>query len=140
VSVRISKPKHASSRVLVIDDDVFITKAYSRMLRERGFRVATADDGQSGLEALARFKPDVVLLDLDMPQLNGMQWLQRIRGSSEGRKLPVIILTAGKVKSQISQAVASDATFVLSKGVVNPDTVVDAITAAAAPEGLRVYT
>jgi DNA-binding response OmpR family regulator len=79
-------------RILVIDDDPAITSVLKRGLSYEGFAVETAASGQEGL-ALERQRPsDLVVLDLMMPGLNGLEVLQRLRAADE--HLPVILLTA----------------------------------------------
>ncbi|HEV2654129.1 MAG TPA: response regulator transcription factor [Ktedonobacteraceae bacterium] len=79
-------------RILVIDDDPAVTSVLKRGLSYEGFAVATATSGQEGL-ALERQRPsDLVVLDIMMPGLNGLEVLQRLRAADE--HLPVILLTA----------------------------------------------
>jgi CheY-like chemotaxis protein len=127
-------------KVLLIDDDPVVTTLYGKMLREHGFDVEIAGDGEAGLQAVRRQVPDVVLLDLDMPKLSGMSWLKAIRNRVKTRNLPVVILTEGKRRAQLRAAKHSDAFFVLSKATVRPEIVVEALTAAAGNAGVKVWT
>ena len=135
LSQRLRQPEYCGepgmTSVLVIDDDPVATAIYGNMLRANGFDVEVAEDGRQGLQSLRRFRPDVVLLDLDMPKMSGVEWLKQIRSRMKTRSLPVVILTAGTVKRQLRAAKKSDATFMLAKGAVHPDTVVEAIKVAA---------
>ena len=124
----------AVTRVLMIDDDPVMTAIYVKMLRTKGFDVEVAEDGEQGLQSVQWFAPDVVLLDLDMPKMNGVEWLTKIRSRAETRSLPVVILTAGAIKQQRRAAMFSDATFMLAKAAVHPDTVAEAINLAAGRE------
>lgn len=83
-----------SSNVLVVDDDRDIREALVQILTEEGFDVTSAKDGVEALEQIARRTPDVVLLDLMMPIMNGWQVLQTLRGSVRYAKLPVVVLSA----------------------------------------------
>jgi CheY-like chemotaxis protein len=125
---------------LVIDDDPIITAVYSQLLRDLGFEVEVAEDGVQGFQSLRRSLPDVVMLDLDMPKMDGMKLLKKIRGRVKSRSLPVVLFTAGKVESQLRAARTSDAMFVLSKTAMHPRTVVDMVAAAATPGGIRLWT
>ncbi len=78
--------------VLVVDDDASIRSALDRALRPEGFGVATAADGAAGLAALTSASPDVVVLDLAMPDLDGVEVLRRARG--DGHDVPVLVLSA----------------------------------------------
>jgi DNA-binding response OmpR family regulator len=78
-------------RILVIDDDADIRRLVVELLRRAGHEVAEAPDGRAGLRALHASPPDLVLLDVSMPELDGWQTLERIRDLSA---VPVLMLTA----------------------------------------------
>ncbi len=80
-----------AARVLVIDDDADIRGLVTELLERAGLSVEQAEDGRSGLRALHKTPPDLVLLDVSMPDLDGWQTLERIRDLSE---VPVLMLTA----------------------------------------------
>ncbi len=79
------------TRVLVVDDEAALARALSINLRARGFEVATAADGRTALDLVARFHPEVVVLDLGLPDLDGLDVLEGIRGWSP---VPVLVLSA----------------------------------------------
>ena len=78
--------------VLVVEDDPSITLGLRINLEAEGYRVLTAGDGATGLETARREEPDLILLDLMLPEMNGFEVLQAIRG--EGRTMPIIVLSA----------------------------------------------
>ena len=80
--------------VLVVDDDPFIRTLLVAGLQEAGYRVVTADDGQQALDQIRRERPDVVLLDLMMPKLDGYSVARIIRLQDDTRRLPIIVLSA----------------------------------------------
>jgi DNA-binding response OmpR family regulator len=80
-----------AARVLVIDDDGDIRRLVAELLRRAGLTVEEAEDGRSGLRALHKTSPDLVVLDVSMPDLDGWETLERIRDLSE---VPVLMLTA----------------------------------------------
>src|SRR2546426_3746534 len=80
-----------ASRVLVIDDDADIRGLVAKLLERAGLSVEQAEDGRAGLRALHKTPPDLVLLDVTMPDLDGWQTLERIRDLSD---VPVLMLTA----------------------------------------------
>ncbi|MCM2577829.1 response regulator transcription factor [Streptomyces meridianus] len=82
----------AQGRVLVVDDDAAIRRSLERGLRLRGFTVELADGGLRALEAVAALPPDVVVLDISMPDLGGIEVCRRLR--AEGSDLPVLMLSA----------------------------------------------
>lgn len=78
-------------RILLIDDDEVMRQASGALLRNAGYRVATAVDGLEGLELLAQGETDLILLDVEMPRLDGWQTLERLRDA--GHRQPVLMLT-----------------------------------------------
>jgi DNA-binding response OmpR family regulator len=79
------------ARILVVDDEADILDLLSELLGESGYEVARASDGREAIRALFHAQPDIVLLDVAMPELDGWQTLERIRDVSD---LPVLMLTA----------------------------------------------
>jgi two-component system, OmpR family, response regulator MprA len=88
-------------RVLVVDDDPAVRESLRRSLTFNGYEVAVAEDGQRGLAAVALGKPDVVVLDVMMPGLDGLEVCRRLRAA--GDDIPVLMLTA---REAISDRVA----------------------------------
>lgn len=82
------------SRILIIDDEWMIARALSARLGAFGFEIKAAADGMTGLEAARTFVPDVILLDLRMPDIDGYEVLRRLRADSRLAEIPVLILTA----------------------------------------------
>jgi DNA-binding response OmpR family regulator len=78
----------------VVDDDQDIRESLAQILTEEGFEVSSACNGLEALEELERCKPDVMLLDLMMPVLNGWEVMERLRLSEEHSKLPIVVLSA----------------------------------------------
>jgi CheY-like chemotaxis protein len=117
-------------KVLLIDDDPVIIAVYESLFAASDYEVFFAEDGEAGLAAVHRHRPDVVLLDLSMPRLNGLQWLDKVRSDPRFRKLPVVVFTAGAIAWQVNAAKNSDVTMVLSKKNTDPKRVVDAVSAA----------
>jgi DNA-binding response OmpR family regulator len=77
--------------ILIVDDDANLSELLGEYLRGQGFTIHTAADGQKGLRALYEQKPDLVILDVTMPKLDGWETLKRLREVSDA---PVIMLTA----------------------------------------------
>ena len=80
------------TRVLVVEDDRYIRELVAMELEHRGLEVLCAPDGPSGIEAAGRFRPDVVVLDVMLPGLDGVGVLKRLRAG--GSRVPVVMLTA----------------------------------------------
>ncbi len=83
----------AKTKLAIIEDDVAIVQMYRMKFESEGFEVKTAGDGMAGLEIAKDFQPDVILLDLMMPQMGGAEMLEKLRKESWGKDVKVIILT-----------------------------------------------
>jgi DNA-binding response OmpR family regulator len=93
VTVSAARTKPAGRRkVLVVEDDASISLGLQINLESEGYEVSCAEDGERGLEVARSFSPDLVILDVMLPKLNGFEVLNRMR--SEGLGMPVIVLSA----------------------------------------------
>jgi len=81
------------NKVAIIEDDQVIAQMYRIKFENEGFQVETAENGQLGLELTEKMRPDIVLLDLMMPVMNGEEMLNKLRSSDWGKDTKVIILT-----------------------------------------------
>ena len=91
-----------AERVLIIDDEQAILQALTLRLRAAGFEVRTAAGGVEGIEIARAFRPDVIALDLAMPDLNGWEVLKTLRSESSLVRIPVVILSA-QVDEQVER-------------------------------------
>lgn len=80
--------------ILIVDDSKDIRNVYSQFLREEGFLIVSATDGQDALEKAVKFQPDLILMDLSLPGIGGWAAIQRLKKSEETKHIPVVILTA----------------------------------------------
>lgn len=108
-----SPPGHCS--VLVVDDDHLFCQMISRILKRSGCRVRQALRGEEGLEIVARQAPDLILLDLKMPGMNGPQFLEELRQTHPD--LPVVIVTGYPDSDLMVQAMQYAPVMLLSKPV-----------------------
>lgn len=81
------------TKIAIIEDDAVIGQMYRMKFEADGFDVQLADNGRSGIEMVQSFAPDIILLDLQMPEMTGDEALKKIRSQPWGAKIPVIILT-----------------------------------------------
>lgn len=94
VSVRKnSAERYAGRRILVVEDDFFVRDIYQKKLGDSGFVVDTAADGLEGMERLRGEIPDLIILDIFMPYVDGRDMLREIRHHEEWKDIPVILLT-----------------------------------------------
>ncbi len=80
-------------KIAIIEDDISIAQMYRMKFELEGYEVETADNGKTGLELIESMKPDIILLDLMMPLMNGDEMLRELRKQPWGKTLKVIILT-----------------------------------------------
>jgi DNA-binding response OmpR family regulator len=93
-----------SAKILVVDDDPLILTIIEHKLRARGHLVRTADDGAAGLAQAQAFAPDLVVLDMMMPVLDGWEMLRALRQDPVLRRVPVVMLTARRSEDDMSEA------------------------------------
>ncbi|MCG8406519.1 MAG: response regulator [Phycisphaerales bacterium] len=84
----------STPRILVCDDEPHIVHVVSTKLRNGGFEVMTAADGEEALNAAMQYKPDLVITDYQMPYLSGLELCVKLRADPETQAIPVIMLTA----------------------------------------------
>ena len=80
--------------ILVVDDEPEIVKMVGRILEGRGHRVSTARDGQEALDAVERERPDLLIIDLNLPKLDGWEVTRRLRAGATPKDLPIVMMTA----------------------------------------------
>ena len=83
-----------SKRILLCDDEIHILRAAEFKLKKAGYDVQIASDGQEAWEAIERQKPDVLITDCQMPRLDGLGLVQRVRANPQLAGLPIFMLTA----------------------------------------------
>lgn len=81
------------TKIAIIEDDTTINQMYRMKFEADGFEVQIADNGKRGVAMVESFQPDLILLDLQMPEMDGAEALEVIRGKDWGKDIPVIILT-----------------------------------------------
>lgn len=120
--------------VLVVDDDASAREGLARLLRVEGFDVDTAADGSAALELAARSTPDIVVTDLRMPGMGGLEMLEALR--ARGFELPIIVATACDEVALAVAAIRAGATEYLTKPI-NADLLLIAIDRSLATRDLR---
>jgi CheY-like chemotaxis protein len=111
-------------RIVIIEDHPVLISIYRNKFIAEGFQVDIATEGETGLELINHVKPDLVVLDLAMPNMNGIEVLKRLRANPFFHALPVIIFSDSAWKDQARK---EGATVVLSKSTHSPSEVVEAV-------------
>lgn len=114
-------------KVLVAEDDKFLSSAYKAKLTKAGFEVTMASDGDEALKALKSYKPDVILLDLIMPNKDGFVVLEEVEQNEELKKIPVIIASNLGQKEDIDKGMALGAKDFVIKSNMSLDDLVSKI-------------
>jgi CheY-like chemotaxis protein len=104
-----------STRVLVVDDNEDNLIIVRHILLGHGFTVRTARSGPEALDALASERPDVILLDVMMPEMDGMEVLDRIKASPGSASIPVILVTARAQDEDVLAGYRSGADYYITK-------------------------
>ncbi|HSI32548.1 MAG: response regulator [Phycisphaerae bacterium] len=122
--------------ILVVDDDPSARKPLARLLESRGYSVATAPDASVALASVSSAAPDLILLDIAIPGLDGLTMLWRLRETSAGRKVPVIVITGHDDAQTIKRAQQLDVKAYLVKSRFTPAELFDLVrTHAGVPSG-----
>ena len=106
--------------ILLVEDEISFRTIYQDMLDSGGFQVLAAADGEAGLQMALSQKPDLVLLDLNLPKLHGFEVLKSIRADNSTNDMPVIILTVQGSDKDIKKGAELGATDYLIKGMCTP--------------------
>lgn len=125
------------TKVLLVEDDPFIIRLYQKTLTLENFEVESADNGLSALEVLPNFKPDIILLDIMMPTMNGVEFLNKMKADPANANTPVIVLTNVSDSEVTLSAVNAGAALILIKSQTEPDDVVKAVKGVLAKDILQ---
>src|SRR3989338_997720 len=116
------------AKILLVEDDPLMIRMYQRKLLNDGFDVDVAVNGEEGLLKVRSFVPDLMLLDVMMPKLNGLQVLERMKSDPALAKIPVIILTnLGGSQEDIERGLELVAVAYLVKSAYRPDQVLSKV-------------
>jgi DNA-binding response OmpR family regulator len=103
------------SSILLVDDDPLLRTLVEHKLRLRGFEVFSAESGEEGLKQASAKRPDLIVLDAMLPELDGFEVLQRLKEDAATQSIPVIMLTARKQETDIVSALSKGARDYLIK-------------------------
>lgn len=120
-----SEPK----RVLIIEDDAIVGAVYRGLLTNRGYQVLLETSGKKAVTLFPSFRPDAVLLDIMLPEINGIDVLKQIRALPGGEATPVIVFTNAYVPNMVESARACGANHVLSKSTLTSRQLLEALVA-----------
>jgi CheY-like chemotaxis protein len=117
----------ASGHLLVVEDDADMQELWLRNLTKDGYSVETATNGRDALEKVAAKRPAAILLDLMMPEMDGFEFLARLRSTKDGAGIPVIVVTAKQLSTADTAFLKDRVQAVMQKAGNDIDSVLDAI-------------
>ena len=110
-----------AKKILCVEDSPATQKFISFTLKYRGYDVVTADDGVEGMEKISNDKFDLIILDIMMPRMTGLEVLKEVKGNPEFADTPVIMLTSEKSESDRDTALNLGAKYFLNKPFQPPE-------------------
>lgn len=122
----------AKQKIAIVEDDIAIVQMYRMKFETEGFTVVTANDGKAGLQLIEIEKPDIVLLDLMMPEMRGDEMLVAMRQTDWGKKIKVLVLTnMGETEAPASLAENAVLGYIV-KAEMTPKEVADIVKSSLA--------
>lgn len=114
-------------KILIVEDDPFLLKMYSKKLQLVGYQVEIAKDGVEGLVKLKSFMPDLVLMDVMLPKLNGLEAIDRAKADPQTKNIPILVLSNLSATADTETAVKKGAVGYLIKSDYTPAQVVSKV-------------
>lgn len=111
-------------KILIIEDDPFLSEMYSAKFTESGFETKVAIDGQTGLAKAKEIKPDLILLDIVLPKMDGFEILKIIKEDESLKGIPIILLTNLGQKNEVEKGLSLGADEYIIKAHFTPTAVV----------------
>lgn len=115
------------NKVLIAEDDPIISRMYEKIFSFEGFEVQMAADGQECIDKAKSWQPIIILLDIMMPNMNGIQALEKLKADPSTKKIPVIMLTNLASQQDADQALAKGAVKYVIKSEYDPKEVADIV-------------
>jgi len=116
-----------NKKIMIVEDDEFLVQMYATKLEMQDYTVITASDGKQALKLIKKQQPDLVLLDLNLPVMDGFQVLEALKADKETAEIPVLVLTNYGQKEHIDRCLNLGAADYLIKAHFVPSEVLDKI-------------
>lgn len=114
-------------KILLVEDDELMSRMYLRIMQAEGFEVATVSSGEKGIVEIETFHPDIIVLDVMMPKMDGLQVLAQLKSKESSAKIPVIMLSNLSTDRIVSDAFAQGANSYLVKSQTSNDALIEEI-------------
>jgi len=123
------------NKVLIVEDDQLVANIYSNKFSVEGYKVEIAFDGETGFELVKAFQPDIIVLDLLLPKISGIELMKQIRALPDFQKIPIIVFSNTYLSNLVQEAWKAGATKCLSKANCTPRHVLDVVRASLGQNG-----
>jgi chemosensory pili system protein ChpA (sensor histidine kinase/response regulator) len=124
-SIAVQSEQIALPQILIVDDSLSVRKSLTQLMQDAGLQARVAHDGVEALEIMRKYKPDLLLTDLEMPRMNGLELCAHIRASEETRNLPVIMVTSRTMQKHHQEAKHAGVDLYITKPFTEDDLVKD---------------
>ncbi len=115
------------SKILIIEDDPFLADIYATKFGQEGFDIGMAADGESGFKKIEEERPDIILLDIVLPKMDGLEVLRRTKESPELKDIPIVLLTNLGQEEEVKRGLSLGAAQYLIKAHHAPGEVANII-------------
>ena len=122
-------------KILIIEDNQIVANVYRNKFALEDYQVEVALDGETGLNMLRGFQPDIIILDLMLPKMSGVDVIKKIRGEANFAKLPIIVFSNTYLTNLIQEAWKAGANKCLSKASCSPKEVLDMVRQTVGDSG-----
>ena len=115
------------TKILLIEDDPFIRGAYEKILIKESYEVLVAKDGKEGLRKAQANKPDLIILDMLMPEMDGMQFLESFDQKNKHPNIKVVVLSNMLIQDKVNRAMELGASAFKTKALFSPQELIELI-------------
>jgi CheY-like chemotaxis protein len=119
-------------KILLVEDSPVIQRMYGRVLEESGFTVTKADDGKQAVELAVAQIPDIIMMDVMMPNMNGIEALEVLKSNEATKAIPVVMVSANEDDIIMQKAIQLGASRYLIKGINEPAEIIDLLNTVLA--------
>ncbi len=119
--------QNTQSHILIVEDDNFLADIYQKKFEMEGFKVSTSNNGEKALVDIKKKMPDLVLLDILLPKLDGFAVLEKLKADSATKNIPIILLTNLGQQDDVQRGLEKGAVDYLIKTHFKPSEVVDKV-------------
>ena len=127
-------------KILIIEDNQIVANVYHNKLAVEGYQAEIAPDGETGLKMMRTFQPDMMILDLMLPKMSGVDVIKAVRSEADFAKLPIIVFSNTYLTNLIQEAWKAGANKCLSKASCSPKEVLDIVRSTVGDSGMMLKT